>query len=526
MDSKSSSKAQNGIEINIAYLAKFIFARWWIILLAGFFGASSGFMLSELTTDPAYTSSISFVVSNRVLTNEDSYSSSDINASITMANTYKYILSSRTLCEKVAASCGIPNMTSEDVCKAIKMSSVTNTNILIMEITTAGSARSYNLAVSVIDNFDAVVEKAGFVNSSLSVCDLPNVPVKPDTNISGIRYAVVGGFSATVIALIMILLSNVLKDTVQSVDEIGVRLDLIVLGVVSRAFKKSKKRKGAGTYDSPILMNERAAGFAFIETYKALRTRIESLSSKHKHKVFVVTSTGEGEGKTTVATNLAIALAQNGRSVLLIDADLRKPAVCRILSLTNITENKGHGLPDAILDAGSYEKAIRYVEKHKIFLLAGTSTVSDPTELLSTPQMERVIKAVRSEFDFVIIDTAPAGVVTDASIITNYADALIMVIREDQSPVDKIRGALADLSNGRAEIIGCVYNNVNPVSNRRLYSQYTRRYRNNSYGYDYVYGYGYGYGNGYGNGYENGNDTGIESDSQNSSHDDDDENAE
>ena len=110
--------------------------------------------------------------------------------------------------------------------------------------------------------------------------------------------------------------------------------------------------------------------------------------------------------------------------------------------------------------------------------------------------MERNHKGCwRSEFDFVIIDTAPAGVVTDASIITNYADALIMVIREDQLPVAKIRSALVDLSNGKAQIIGCVYNNVTPTSIKRLYSHYSRRNVNGRYGYEYGYGYRYSYDN-------------------------------
>lgn len=492
---KNSARAQNGIEINVAYLAKIVLTKWWVFLLVGVFGVSSGFLTGELTKAPTYTSSISFVVANRPLSTEESYSSSDINASITMANTYKYILSSRTLCEKVAATCGIPDITVEYVRKAIAMSTVSNTNIIVMDIKTNSSAKSYNLAVSVIENFGSVVEKAGFTNSTLSVCELPNVPVNPDANISGIRYAVIGGFAGIVISLIAILVSNLMKDTIQSVEEIGSRLDINVLGVVSKAYRKNAKKNKKSAYDDPILMNNRTAGFAFIETYKALRTRVEALSAKHKYKVFIVSSTGEGEGKTTVATNIAISLAQNGRSVLLIDADLRKPSICKMLGLTNVKENKGHGLPDVILDTGSFEKAIRYIEKHKIFLLAGTSAVSEPTELLSTTQMERIIKAVRSEFDFVIIDTAPAGVVTDASIITNYADALIMVIREDQLPVAKIRSALVDLSNGKAQIIGCVYNNVTPTSIKRLYSHYSRRNVNGRYGYEYGYGYRYSYDN-------------------------------
>ncbi|MCR5485074.1 MAG: polysaccharide biosynthesis tyrosine autokinase [Clostridiales bacterium] len=494
MSNNENKNIQGGIEINVAYLTKILLSKWWVILLAAVFAACCGFAAGELTKTPTYSSSISFVVSNRTISSEESYSSSDINASITMANTYKYILSSRTLYEKVAKSA---NVSTGLLSKAITITSIPNTNIIVMRITTESGNLSYDIAVAVIDNFNDVVQKTGYINSTLSVCELPNIPGGPDANTSGIRFAIIGAFAGTVLAIVIIMLSNVMKDTIHSADEIQSRLDLKILGVVARVNLR-KKDKG----DTPLLIDERLTGFGFIETYKALRTKIENIYAKHGHKVFVVSSTGENEGKTTVACNIAISLAQNGRSVLLIDADLRKPTVCRMLSLTKSKENKGHGLPDVINDLSTFERAIRYVERHKIFILAGTSVVSDPAELLSTSQMEKVVKAVKNEFDFVIIDTAPAGVVTDASIITNYADALLMVVREDQTPVNKIKMTLADLSNGRAEIVGCIYNNVTTGFGTHLYSRYGR-YGYRRYGYRYGgyggYGsYGYGYGYGYG----------------------------
>ena len=157
-ESKSGVGVQKGIEINVGYIVKILLAKWWIVLLVGIFGASCGYIIADLTKTPTYSSSISFVVSNKAASSESDLSSSDINASITMANTYKYILSSRTLCSKVANKCTMyKGVSTSSVAKAITMRSIASTNIIVMKITTTSSAMSYDLAVLVIVKLGDVI---------------------------------------------------------------------------------------------------------------------------------------------------------------------------------------------------------------------------------------------------------------------------------------------------------------------------------------------------------------------------------
>ena len=494
----NTESERKGVQINVAYLTKMILSKWWLIVLSAVLFGLLGFTAAEFLKTVTYSSTISFVVSNREQTEEDdAYSSSDLNASITLANTYKYILSSRTMCERVAQTCSY-NTTPEEVSRAMNMSTVTGTNIIVMTITTGSSAKSYDFAQAVIQNFGEVVEKIGYPQSSIAVCELPVAATRANTDISAFMYLAVGAFAGIVLALIVIMAMNLTRNTIQSTDDIHSRLDLRVIGLVARTIPRGGKNGSQN-----LLINSGNVGFAFVETFKAMRTKVESMASKKNYKVFMVSSAGENEGKTTVAANLAIALAQNGHSVLLIDADLRKPSVCKLLELTTGKENRGHGLADILSDASTFEQAIRYVEKHKIFLLASNNAVADPAELLSTQKMEKAIRAMRSEFDFVIIDTAPAGVVTDASILTNYADATILVIREDHSSVEKIVRAIDDLSVGKADLAGCIYNNVSVGED----NSYGRRRYGRRYGYGYGRRYGYGYGYGYCYGYDNENKT-------------------
>ena len=484
-----------GVQINVAYLTKMILSKWWVIVLAAIVFGAVGFVAAEFTKTVTYSSQISFVVSNRqTQTQEDAYSSSDLNASITLANTYKYILSSRTMCEKVAQTCSF-DTTAEEVSRALAMSAETGTNIIVMTISTPSAAKSYDFALAVIHTFGEVIESTGYSSTSITVCEMPVAATRPNADISALMYLLIGAFGGVILALIVIMILNITRNTIQSTDDIHTRLDLRILGLVG----KTVPRGGKAGAQKGLLINSGTVGFSFVETYKAIRTKIENMASKKSQKVFLISSAAESEGKTTVATNLAIALAQNGHSVLLIDADLRKPSVCRQLGLSGGKESRGHGLADVLTGASGLEQAIRYVERHKLFLLASSNAVADPAELLSTSKMEKVIRAMRNEFDFVIIDTAPAGVVTDASILANYVDAALLVIREDYSSVEKILNAIDDLSSGKAELAGCVYNIVSIGAERTYNRRYGRRY-GREYGY-YGYGYGYGYnaGGSYGN---------------------------
>ena len=132
----------------------------------------------------------------------------------------------------------------------------------------------------------------------------------------------------------------------------------------------------------------------------------------------MVTSTAENEGKTTSAVNIALALAQNGKSVLLVDGDLRKPAVAKLLG---INASEDGGVYGVINGEKTLAEAIKYSEKYNLFLLVSGKPVFDPSELLSTDAMSDIIKSAEKEFDYIIIDTAPCGVVADASILSSYA---------------------------------------------------------------------------------------------------------
>lgn len=475
----NSTAAPKGIEVNVLFLLERVLKKWWLLLVSAVLVAGIGWGYAYATTTPTYTSNLSFTVYNKEAT--DISSSNDISTSIMMANTFKYILEGRTMCERVAQNSGY-DITASAVAGAMKVEVQSNTNIIIVSVKTTSPEKSYAIATSIANCYSEVVDYA-YPNARLQMYEEPLMPTNSDTQTSYTLYTVVGAVVGFALALVAILITNAVHDTIQTADDISVKLDANVIGSIDNVKNKKKKNK-----QKRLLITDRTLGFSFIEGYKAIRTKVEAYCKRNDHKVIMVTSANENEGKTTVAINLALSLAQNGNSVLIIDADMRKPAICKFL---NLSVSPDCDLANVISGKTELSDAIKYVEKHKLFILATVQVNDEPTEMLSSQQMNKLIKAARAEFDYVIVDTAPASVVADANILTNFADAAVLVIRENFAASGRIRGVIEDISSNKAELIGCIYNGATVSGVRGAYGKY-------KYGYGGYGGYGRGYGYGYG----------------------------
>ena len=205
--------------------------------------------------------------------------------------------------------------------------------------------------------------------------------------------------------------------------------------------------------------------------------------------VTAITPTSAGEGKTTIAINLADALAEAGSRVLLIDCDLRSPSVARALNRENEV-----GLAEYLKGETTYQHIIQRSDNQNLFLIFAGRPVSDASELFAKPECRQFLEACRGTFDYIILDTPPAALLADAAEVAELADGAILAIRQNYAPRHKILECAQLLSDSKLPIIGCVMNYVAGGSSGSGY-----------YGYGYGYG-GYGYGYGYGS-YGKGKDT-------------------
>ena len=205
------------------------------------------------------------------------------------------------------------------------------------------------------------------------------------------------------------------------------------------------------------------------EAYRVLRTNILFSSFDKPIKTMVVTSAGSGEGKSTTIVNLAVTFAQQGSKVLLIDADLRKPRIHRIMMMDN-----SNGLTNLLSTHNDYRDYIRSSRINNLDVLLCGAIPPNPSELLMSNVMKQFIQKVRGDYDIILLDAPPAISVTDAAIISTYVDGTILVAASGTVEKEALIGAKEVLNKVKANILGVVLNKIDrkTTGNYHYYEYY------------------------------------------------------
>lgn len=192
--------------------------------------------------------------------------------------------------------------------------------------------------------------------------------------------------------------------------------------------------------------------FNYVESFKSLRTNLNFIASTEKLNTFILTSAIPGEGKSNTAINLAITLAEDSKSVVVVDCDLRKPSLNRYLKL-------GHnfkGVTDILTGTATVEDALIQFEDLGIHVLTAGAVPPNPSEMLSSEPMKKLVEDLKTAFDYVILDTPPVSVVTDAAILGRYADGALLCVRSNYAPKETVQLAKERLTAVGVRILGVV----------------------------------------------------------------------
>ena len=225
------------------------------------------------------------------------------------------------------------------------------------------------------------------------------------------------------------------------------------------------------------------------EAYKTLRTNVSfALTEEEQCNVIVVTSSLQGEGKSITAANLAISYAMADRKVLLIDCDLRRPKLARLMKL-----NGKVGLSNLIMNPKLKEKAVLHTSIQGLDMILSGDIPPNPSELLGSARMGRILADLRQSYDYIILDSPPVNMVTDAVVLAPQSDGVLFLVRANKSERGAVIHAVEQLEYAKAKILGFVLNDVDMEKTHYGYGKY-RYKRYVRYGRGYGYGYGYGYG--------------------------------
>lgn len=238
-------------------------------------------------------------------------------------------------------------------------------------------------------------------------------------------------------------------------------------------FKKKSKHSG------PLLrITDATVSFKFKEAFNRLAVNLMYSITKKGAKRVLFTSSSSGEGKSMDSYNVASTLAMSGKKVILIDLDLRKPVVHKYSKL-----NKDKGMVDILCGLSSTSEAIKRDETAGMDVITAGRNAVNPLKLFASDFLAEMMQELESKYDWIIIDTPPIGVVSDANMIVPFTDGVVVVIDHKETRYPQIEDVISSLQLAGANIIGTVLNN-SPMDSD------TNAYRRKYYGYHYYSGYG------------------------------------
>jgi capsular exopolysaccharide synthesis family protein len=278
-----------------------------------------------------------------------------------------------------------------------------------------------------------------------------------------IEFALAAGLA---LGIALAFTREALDNSLKSSQEMEKLTGLPTLAIVPIGRSSSVHRSGLltgngnnGSSSSPIveLSVLRTPGAAISEAYRALRTSVLLSTAEQAPRLLLVTSSQPSEGKTSTSLNLAATLAQKGSSVLLLDADMRRPGLARALNLP-----ASHGLSGILTGAYGFDETILQTVEglENLFLLSSGPRPPNPAELLCSMKMERLLLVLRQKFDHVIIDSPPVLPITDATIISTLVDGVIMVVESDSTSRVALNRACRVMEHSGGRILGTVFNKV------------------------------------------------------------------
>jgi polysaccharide biosynthesis transport protein len=463
----------------------------WLILLVGVLAGVIAYGINEIIP-PVYETTTQLLIVENPAPNLSQYEA--VLTSEHVMTTYAQMMTNKLVLQSVINSMGLP-FTLDQMSKAISVTPITDTQMIQVKVSGNDPVLIAKIANTLIKNFIIQIKPIQTANIvQVDEALPPLIPVSPKKGLNSAISALVAVF----LAAGGILAFDAFDDTLRTPDTISTSLGLPVLGVIVHYELGSK----------PITQEQPNSPIS--EAFRNIRTNLEFSKNGKPLRTIVVTSPSPGEGKTLVSANLAVAFAQGGKNVILMEADLRGPTIHKWINLStshglssmlmqnmadlNLTleglvhrarilnsstrpvvpfQNAQNELQDknavniiskADNDASSVvltlNSIVRKTETEGLFMITSGNFPPNPTELLGSEKMDLILKKLEDDADIIIIDTPPTLPVSDTMALANKVDGVLLVIRPGITTLTAARQALMDLRRVNARIIGIVLNNI------------------------------------------------------------------
>lgn len=295
---------------------------------------------------------------------------------------------------------------------------------------------------------------AGITSSNISVIDQADPPERPSSPIFALNMAI-ALIIGTVVAIAVVLLKDQLDDRVRLPEEVPGKVGVNLLGVIPQV---KDDDPAAAMLDPKSIISE---------SYSALRSSLLYSTQQGLPQVLLVTSAQPSEGKSTTSYAIARGIALIGKRTLLIDGDLRRPSLHRMVGLTNKI-----GMSNLLVGEKSVDEALQATDTDNLFVIPSGPVPPSPAELLASPRLATLLKAFRDRFDFIVIDSAPVLGLADSPGLSALADGVLLVIEANRARGGQLKAAIRRLRQMKPVILGAILTKFNPEAAGNYYSTY------------------------------------------------------
>ena len=431
--------------VNPYSILKDLLQNIWVVLLCAAIAWMGTQVVLENLYRAEYTSSATYFITPKDST-RPAYS--NISTGYQMAEVLSTIFTSRILAEKTAESMGLPELPAK-----VSASTVEYTNLLQLQAVAASPEDAFRTVRALMENHTQVSEYVAN-NVVAEVLEPPLVPSFPSNFIPLRATQRTAALVAALLSAAGLMVLSALRDTVKTEDALRELVDAPLFSTLKHEVKNKTLRSKLRRLNKAVLISNPVTSFHFSETVKRMCTKLEYAKNLRGYKTFLVASAGENEGKSTVAVNLALGLAKRGYRVLLMDADLKRPAQYKLLEKTSAMVSD---FSTILQGKAELEDVLKRDENTGLFTLLNRHRSRNSADFLASQRMADMMRAVSDMMDFVIVDSSPVTLTADAELLASLCAAALLVVRQDRAYVQSINDAVDKLSEN-TQLLGCVFN--------------------------------------------------------------------
>lgn len=476
---------------SIKDLISLILSKIWMIIAVTLCGGIAAFCVSKFALPLEYSSHISMYVQSYTNVLDDSNNNyNDISKSKQLINTYVEVLKDDAVMESVgnalikhfdeyviskSFSVADGKIKPSSLATSISIKTVNDTSAINITVTTKNAELSAAVCNELCKQANQFTTKAIGIGEikSIDTAKVYDTPVAPNVT----KNTAIGGLASLMLIVLIILVLDFFDNTIKLSEDLEKKYEKPILGEIeemkdSSDNRKLSKKANKNFQKKPAMLGNNVS-FNVIESYKSMRTNILFSLSTSESKAFVISSANPDEGKSTTAVNIAITLAQGNYKVLLCDGDLRKPVQANVFGLKNKI-----GLSSVLSKMSEIDEAIQSTNIENLDILTSGEIPPNPSELLGSERMRDIINQLSEHYDYIIIDTPPVNVVSDALNLSQFVAGIMVVVKYASTTFYDIGNVISKIRLANMKHLGFIINDIKVKHKSGYYNKYIE------YGYD------------------------------------------